>query len=177
MADYHSPLVIQPDIPLDGVTALELFLLTHMLQSEVNDDGVYLFAELSVEEMPAVKAGELRRAYSESAGVESRVLAPVGQWLDEAGYCGDDDGTHFDLDGHLEYSAWIVMLQDITRRSRAVAYFTVSGAYTCTKMRSDGFGGWAALIYPEDVRMQSTNDLLDTFINEAKFPPETWKDL
>lgn len=177
MADYHAPLVIQPDIPLEAMTALEFFLLTHMLQSEVTDDGVYLFAELSVEEMPAVKAGLLRQAYCESAGIESRVLAPVGQWLDEIGYCGDDDGTHFDLDALLDHSAWIVMLQDITRRSQDVAYVTVSGAYTCTKMRSDGFGGWAALIYPEDVRMQSTNDLLDAFIKEAKFPPETWKDL
>ena len=173
MADYYSPFVISPPAPFADITPLEYLLLTHMLQSEEREDGLYLFCERDVECMPAVRAGELRQAYAGSFGVESSILSAVQLWLEEIIATEDDDDTDFDLDAHLEHSPYLMMLQDITRRSKAVTYFTLSGAYTCTKMRADGFGGWAALIYADDIRMQSTNDLLETFINEAKIPQQT----
>ena len=41
MADYFSQTVVQPFIPADAITPLELALLTHMYEHEAVDDAIY----------------------------------------------------------------------------------------------------------------------------------------
>ena len=84
--------------------------------------------------------------------------------IDEHGEAilGDDD---IDLDecGDL----WADVLQDIVRRSPDLDHLTVTMAFTCSKMRPDGFGGLAMLIPASTIRSESTHTLFDRFYAEA----------
>ncbi|MFP1133172.1 hypothetical protein [Asticcacaulis sp. W401b] len=170
MADYHSPTVIQPNLPLADISPLERLLLGAMFDAEVDGDGLYLCAELSIDTLPFVGVGELRASYAESLGFESRLLAPVQLWLDQVSEAADLEDTYFDFDAHLEEPAYQIMLQDIVRRSATIGYFIIEGAYTCTKMRADGFGGWAGLIHANGIRVESTRDVIERFFGEEKVP-------
>jgi hypothetical protein len=59
------------------------------------------------------------------------------------------------------------MLQDIVRRSATISEIVVTTAFTCTKMRPDGFGGSVMLITADVIRYRSTTDILEEFWNEA----------
>ncbi len=62
------------------------------------------------------------------------------------------------------------ILQDIVARS-ALDYIEVETAWSCSKMRPDGFGGSATLITPDDIQTVSTSAWLDEAIasvSEAK---------
>lgn len=169
MADYHSHIVIQPSVPLVDMSPLEDLLLSHMLQSEEDGDALYLFAELSIDSMPSINVGELRAAFQESLSFESQILPAVKLWLDKVCDLDDDEDTDFDFDAVVEYPAYQLILQDIVRRSATVNYFTIEGAYTCTKMRPDGFGGVAGLVHAGGIRVQGTSELIESYILEAGF--------
>ena len=170
MADYHSPTVIQPDVPLADISPLERLLLTSMLEFEIEGAGIYLYAELSISASPEVRIGDLRAAYQESLGFESQVLPAVKVWIDNVSGAEDDEYADFDFDAHTDYSAYQLMLQDIVRRSSEVVYFTIEGAHTCTKMRPDGFGGWACLVHADGIEFQSTSGFLEMAISALKKP-------
>jgi hypothetical protein len=53
---------------------------------------------------------------------------------------------------------WESIFQDIVRRSARLRYVTAISAFTCSKMRPDGFGGMAVLITPSAVVGKSTSD-------------------
>ena len=46
-------------------------------------------------------------------------------------------------------------------------HLTVTMAFTCSKMRPDGFGGLAMLITADTIRSESAHTLLDRFYKEA----------
>lgn len=54
------------------------------------------------------------------------------------------------------------------RRSPTLDNVTVISAFTCSKMRPDGFGGMAVLITADAIKGKSTNDLLEDFLAEAE---------
>ncbi len=56
---------------------------------------------------------------------------------------------------------------DIVRRSATIEEIVVTTAFTCTKMRPDGFGGSVMLITEDAIRYRSTTDMLEEFWNEA----------
>jgi hypothetical protein len=45
MADYYSPTVIQPTIPVAAMTPLERLLFENIFTAEPDGDGVYFYAE------------------------------------------------------------------------------------------------------------------------------------
>jgi hypothetical protein len=53
------------------------------------------------------------------------------------------------------------------RRSHTLRYVTAVSAFTCSRMRPDGFGGMAVLITPTAVMGKSTNDIVEDFLNAA----------
>jgi galactokinase len=53
------------------------------------------------------------------------------------------------------------------RRSATLRYVTAVSAFTCSRMRPDGFGGMAVLITADAVIGKSTNDIIGDFLNEA----------
>ena len=75
------------------------------------------------------------------------------------------DAVQIDLD--LSGTSWEFFLQDVVKRSRTLSYISIVAAFTCSRMRPDGFGGMAVLITPDAVRGKSTNDLIEEFLSEA----------
>ena len=63
--------------------------------------------------------------------------------------------------------SWESIFQDIVRRSATLRYVTAVSAFTCSRMRPDGFGGMAVLITPSAVIGKSTNDVIEDFLAEA----------
>ena len=63
--------------------------------------------------------------------------------------------------------SWEVILQDIVRRSSTLRYVTVVTAFTCTKMRPDGFGGMAVVITADAIKGKSTNDFIEDLLADA----------
>jgi hypothetical protein len=67
----------------------------------------------------------------------------------------------------LHHLSWQTIFQDIVRRSATLRYVTAVSAFTCTKMRADGFGGMAVLITADTVMGKSTSDIVTDFLNAA----------
>ncbi|MFP1133054.1 hypothetical protein [Asticcacaulis sp. W401b] len=161
MADYHSTAVIQPDLPLAGVSPLERLLLDAMIQTEINGEGLYCFFEQSYTSDVELNIGDLRKAVAASVGFESQLRPAIDLWLAKIADEGEDAYAVLDFDAHLDELAYTVILQDVVRRSPALTYVTVCGAHTCTKMRIDGFGGFAAFITANVIRWISTDTWLE----------------
>src|SRR5262249_49607285 len=77
------------------------------------------------------------------------------------------DAMEMDVD--LSGTSWEFFFQDIVKRSTTLAYVSVVAAFTCSKMRPDGFGGMAILITRDAIVGKSTNDLLADFLAETGF--------
>ena len=161
MADYHSPTVVQPTIPDRDMTPLERLLLSHILDCELDGDGFYFYSETGPSDGIELPLAELRTALAASDSVPSTAHDYVIERLDPAG----PDDTHITID--LSGTSWEFILQDIVRRSRTLDHITVVSAFTCTKMRPDGFGGMAVLITADAIKGKSTHDMLEDFLAEG----------
>jgi hypothetical protein len=53
------------------------------------------------------------------------------------------------------------------RHSAGLRYVTAVSAFTCSKMRPNGFGGMAVLITADTVIAKSTNDIIEDFLTET----------
>lgn len=162
MADYFTPTVVQPTIPIADMTPLERLLLTRIFEAEPDGDGLYIFAEEGPADMITVNRGELDAALADSQAADSTANTYVAERLAQI----SDDKTIVDLD--LSGTSWEFLFQDIVRRSPTLDNVTVISAFTCSKMRPDGFGGMAVLITADAIKGKSTNDLLEDFLAEAE---------
>ena len=162
MADYFSPTVVQPTIPNADMTPLERLLLTQIFESESDGDGLYFFAETSPSDQIALPIEALRAALAASDGVASETSTFV---LDHMKNIGEDDS---DVEFDLSVTSWEFVFQDIVKRSATLNHVTVVSAFTCSRMRPDGFGGMAILITADAIRGKSTGDILCDFLDEAE---------
>ena len=163
MADYFEQTVVQQTIPTADMTPLERLLLSRIFECEPDGDGWYFFAEQSPSTMIFATRAELEAALASSPDVESAAHLYVTEQLAAA----DADATEIDLD--LSGTSWEFFFQDIVKRSTTLAYVSVVAAFTCSKMRPDGFGGMAILITRDAIVGKSTNDLLADFLAEGGF--------
>lgn len=161
MADYFEQTIVQQIIPDIDMMPSERLLLSRTFQSEPDGDGWYFFAEDSPSTMIAASRAELAAVLAASPDTKSAAHLYVVAQL--AFLEAEDDDIDLDLSG----TSWEFFLQDIVKRSKTLDYITVVSAFTCSKMRSDGFGGMAVLIAPDAIVGKSTNDLLEEFLSEA----------
>jgi hypothetical protein len=82
---------------------------------------------------------------------------------EQLGKASADEGE-VELD--LSLTSWEYLLQDIVRRSPTLRYITVVTAFTCSKMRADGFGGAALFITADAVKGHSTDEFLADCLSE-----------
>lgn len=165
MADYYCPTVVEPDIPLADMTPLEHLLLSHMFDSEPTDEALYFYHEQSVEEMIWLDLGEVREALAGSQGIASRAAEIVTSALAKL----VPDASELELDLDLSDDSWEDVFQDIVRRSGTISHVTVTKAFTCSKMRPDGFGGMVTVITADQVQSCSTHDMEREFLDRAEF--------
>lgn len=163
MADYYTPTVIQPSIPLADITALEQLILTRIFESEPDGDALYLFSKTGVCECFSLPLAALRHAMAQSAGTNSFLADYLAPRL------GDADIAETDLDLDLTDTSWEFILQDIVKRSRTIDYVSVISSYTCSRMRPDGFGGSVVVITAETVLSSSTHEMEAQLLNRAEF--------
>ena len=165
MTEYFSPTVVQPTIPNADMTPLERLLLTQIFDSEPDGEGLYFFAETSPCDQIELPLESVRMALAASDGIDSEAAAFVREQLKDL----DDNAAHVQLD--LSLTSWEFILQGIVRRSSTLDHVTVVSAFTCTKMRPDGFGGMAALITADAIKGKSTDDILCDLLDEAEHGP------
>lgn len=162
MADYYTPTVVQPTIPYADMTPLEQLLLTQIFESEPDDDGLYFFAEIMPTDQFELPIETLRTALAASDGVTSETATFV---LDHIKNTGEEDS---DVEFDLSMTSWEFIFQDIVKRSATVDHVTVVSAFTCTRMRPDGFGGMAILITADAIMGKSTGDVLADFLDQVE---------
>jgi len=161
MADYYTPTVIEPMIPLAAMLPIERLFLAQVFSEEVDGETAYYFSDDGACDLIYLDAEAVRTAL-DAASVENSSLAK--KLLDEHNdaILGDEE-IALDECGNL----WAEVLQDIVRRSPDLDHLTVTMAFTCSKMRPDGFGGLAMLITASAIRSESTHTLFDRFYKEA----------
>jgi hypothetical protein len=162
MADYFSPTVIQPAIPAADITPLERLLLSHIFYAEPHGDSLYFYADEGPADMIWLDRAPLEAALarSQSAAGWTAVTLVTKQLARVPA-----DNVEIELD--FSDRCWEAIFQDIIRRSPVLRYVTAVSAFTCSRMRPDGFGGMAVLITASDVMGKSTNDIVEDFLNEA----------
>jgi hypothetical protein len=162
MADYYTQLVVQQTIPSALISPFEQLLLSAMLEHEQTGEEIYYFASEQVRGFPSISRIELTEVLAASPQ-RSRLKTFVSEQIARH----PDDCPHVDLDFTASVfgsDAHLIILQDIVRRSKgALPYLTIGAAYTCSKMRPDGFGGMCIMIAPRAIRYWSTYDVLERF--------------
>lgn len=160
MTDYYTPTVIQQTIPDTDITALEHMLLSAIFTAERDGEGWYYFAEVSPSDTIWIERATLEAALAQSADVESSTNNHVRKILQEAA----PNATEIEIDRSA--TSYEFILQNIVKRSATLAYITVVAAFTCSKMRTDGFGGMAVLITAKSIKGKSTHDIVEGFLGE-----------
>ena len=160
MPDYLTPTVIQPAIPIADITPLERLLLSHVFNAECQGERLYFYAD----EGPADRIW-LDRARLEAALAQSRIDSTAATLVIEHLARIPADNVEIELD--FSDRCWEAIFQDIVRRSPSLRYVTAVSAFTCSKMRPDGFGGRAVLITADTVMGKSTSDIVADFLNTA----------
>jgi hypothetical protein len=166
MADYFTHTVVHQTIPTVDITPLELLLLSNIFEHEADGEGIYFFSYQGPFDMLWLTRDELEVALAASQGMESAAVAFVQDELAKSDV--DTSEIEFDMSG----PGWQFLFQDIVRRSPTLDFISIEGAFTCTKMRSDGFGGVAFLITGDQVLAKSTGELLEEFENKANGRPD-----
>lgn len=162
MADYFTPTVVQQQIPAGLISPFEKLLLGAMFEHEEEDGKIYYFADDTPSDFPTLGRAGLEKALAASPQ-KSRLEEFAQRELEMAPSCSAD--IDLDLTASLYGSdAYLVILQDIIRRSKGrLPYLTITAAWTCSRMRPDGFGGHASIITPRAIRYWSTSRYLEAF--------------
>jgi hypothetical protein len=161
MADYFTPTVIQPAIPAADITPLERLLLSHIFHAQPDGHAFYFSADEGPADMIWLDRAPIEAALGQSKSIHSTAVTVVTEQLARL----PADNAEVELD--FSDSSWQSMFQDIVRRSNTLRYVTAVSAFTCSKMRPDGFGGMAVLITPSEVMGKSPSDIIEGFLNEA----------
>jgi hypothetical protein len=169
MADYHSPTVVQPNIPAVDMTPLERLILDLVFDAENEACGIYYHSWCGPRDVVTLSVDDLQTACAASyeqgeSSIGKHVIALLARYDADAGGDPPDD---IDVDLTDSDTGWDQIFGDIVRRSAAINEIVVVTAFTCTRMRPDGFGGSVMLITADAIRYRSTTDMLEEFWNEA----------
>lgn len=169
MADYHTPTVVTPTIPLSDITALERLMLEAIFDVELDQGGthIYLFSDTGPSNMICVDRGDLMRALEDSrATPDSTANAYFDEKLRKEAEPSDPENPYLDID--LSDTSWEFILQDIVKRSPTLDEIVVTMSFTCSRMRPNGFGGAVTLITADTIAGKSTVELLEDLRYDAE---------
>lgn len=161
MADYHTPTVIEPLIPITSILPIERLFLSHVFDEEIDGNTLYYFSDAGAKDLIYMPIDKFREALELSKESPCRLAQRLLESYSDT--IAADVDFELDMCGDI----WADVLQDIVRRSPDLDHLTVTMAFTCSKMRPDGFGGFAMLITADTIRWESTSTLFDRFYKEA----------
>jgi hypothetical protein len=159
VADYFKQTVIQQAIPETDMTPLERLLLSRIFNPERDGQAWCFFARDNPCTVVRATRDELIDVLASSPDRGSTAHGYVTERLAAAGA----DAAEIDLD--LAATSWEFFLQDVVKRSQTPAYISVVGAFTCSRMRAEGFGSTAMLITADVIRGKSNNGLIEEFLS------------
>jgi hypothetical protein len=162
MANYYSPTVIQPPIPVAAMTPLERLLLANIFGAEPVADDLYFCTEEGPVDFIVLSRAEIEAALAASSGTAGTAATFVAEHLSRV--APEETEIDLDLSGA---SIWEIIFQEIVRRSQTLRYITAITSFECSKMRPDGFGGMAVLITADRIISKSTHDLIAEFLTET----------
>lgn len=162
MADYHSPTVVRPSIPASAMTRLELALLTGMFEHESDGDAIYFYASEGPSDMVWLDIADVREMLADEPMPSGCIVEMVRKLLDDAG----PDETELELD--LSDLGDAALFQQIVRRCEELDHVTITSAWTCTKMRPDGFGGGVTVVTADHILSSSTNEMECRLLDRAE---------
>ncbi|ALJ14077.1 hypothetical protein [Sphingopyxis macrogoltabida] len=162
MADYHSPTIVRPDIPRAAMTLLEHRLLIGMFSHEGGEDEVYFFAEDYVNDLLHLDLAEVHQLLEVDPFPDSYAVTAIRDHLRKL------DPAEGELALDMSVIGYEGIFQDIIKRCDALDDVEVVAAWTCTKMRPDGFGGMATLITADAIKTMSTASFLDEVRNRLR---------
>lgn len=157
MADYYSQVVVRPDIPLTAMTGLERRILAAMFCEEVIGENAYYFAMHGPNDLIYIETSDATSLLEADKSVASSVADLVRKELTGR------DSLESELELDMSAIGFEAIFQDIIARS-ALEYVEVETAWTCSKMRPDGFGGTATLITAYAAESMSTTGFLEQAI-------------
>ena len=129
MADYFSPTVIQPAIPIADITPLERLLLSHIFNAEPDGESLYFYADERPADMIWLDRAPIEAALAQSPTASDSTAATfVAEQLASV----PADSVEIELD--VTEMSWESIFQDIVRRSASLRYITAVSAFTCSRM-------------------------------------------
>ena len=164
MADYYTPTVVQQTIPHADITPLEIILLAYIFTGEVDGTGWYFVAEDAPTDFFSIPRRELQDGLNASRPITSETNTLVERLLAE-----HPEAAEIEVD--LSGTSYEFIFQDIVKRSDTLEYVSVVSAWTCSKMRPDGFGGMAIIITADTVKGKSTLDIIQDCLAEDDIDP------
>lgn len=162
MADYHSPTVVRPSIPASAITRLELALLTSMYEHEPDEDAIYFYSSEGPSDTVWLDIAELKDMLEDEAMPSGGIVEMIRARLAEA----DPDETELELD--LSDLGEAAILQGIVRRCGQLDHVTIVSAWTCTKMRPDGFGGGVTVVTADHILSSSTCEMEARLLDKSE---------
>lgn len=162
MADYHSPTVVRPSIPADAITPLELTLLTSMFEHEADDDAIYFYSSEGPSDMVRLDIADLRESLEGGPMPSGPIVEMIRARLAETA----SDETELELD--LSDLGEATIFQGIVRRCAQLDHVTIVSAWTCTKMRPDGFGGGITVVTADHILSSSTIHMEGELLDRAE---------
>ena len=156
MEDYYTPTMIQQTIPEADMTPLERLLLSHIFESERDEEGWYFYSESGPADMIMVERAALESALAASElDVDSTTNGFVRELLADL---RDEKVQNGYLDIDLSITSWEFIVQDVVRRSSTLKYVSAVSSFTCSRIRPDGFGGAVVVISADAILSKSTSD-------------------
>jgi hypothetical protein len=161
MADYHSPTVVDPVIPVADMNALERLLISNIFEYDEEGDNLYFHHWAGAESVISVNRQEFEAALANAHYDENSPLAQLVEQAKGAPALAEE----IELD--LSEMSFEFLFQNIIRRSSTLQYILVITSFMCTKMRFDGFGGMATVITADKIAGKSTHDIIAELLDEA----------
>lgn len=172
MADYHSPTVVTPPLPEADISSLERLILSLAFDEDGGGDGlIYFHSWCGPSSIVSIEAQDLQAALEASTTVDGSANRYAAALLEQHGRAVDaSPHDYLDVDLTVADGGWDRMFQDIVRRSSTIEEIVVTQAFTCTKMRPDGFGGSVIRITTDAIQYCSTTDMLEEMQNAPAHP-------
>ena len=163
MADYYSQTVVQPDIPVDAITPLELALLTSIYEHELGDASIYFFASEGPSGIVWLDITELRAMLADEIIAPGSIAGMARDKLDAAG----PEEVEIEID--LSDLGDATIFQAIVRRCDQLDHVTITSGWTCSKMRPDGFGGGVTVVTADHILSSSTSEMEYRLLDRCEY--------
>lgn len=144
MANYSTPTVVIPALPVDCIDPVERFILTTVLEHQIWEGALHLFAQEGVDDEAFVSRTALDAVLDTQAPGTHRLAMLLAAQMRETSQA-DDPQPLICFINDLEPAR---VLQGVVRRHPdRLPHVVIQQAFTCSRMRPDGFGGAATLIH------------------------------